>query len=202
MKKKSPSSGSAIATLLQQRPWIQAIDTDEPNTYLVTLREPWCFVCDQGCGTRGFDTLAEVRAGTRKTDVYEREETLGKVETQNLIPVEPEAFTVPTEAVDLVMGLAAKKSAAQAKPKGTPGRKSMLTAAKDAVAKGQMPDLLEFNSAANYTYNRHAEHIYLLAQGGDLDTLVGLEIKGSNTYSKALRNYRDLMVSYLKGAAV
>jgi hypothetical protein len=202
MSTKTAAPAGALQKLIEQRPWIAGIDTDEPDKLIVTLHEPWCFAADKGCGVRGFATLKELRAGTRASDVYERKETFEKVETPEVItaPV-GEAFTMPADAVELVMGIANKKQAEQAKAKGKPGRKSMLSGAKDAVAKGQMPDLLEFNSAANYTYNRHAEHIYLLAQGGDLETLVGLEIKGSNTYSKALRNYRDLMVAYLKGQA-
>ena len=43
----------------------------EGNSIIVTLAAGWDFVDEQGCGVRGFDTVAEVKAGTNKTSVIQ-----------------------------------------------------------------------------------------------------------------------------------
>ena len=55
-----------------QRDWIAHID-DECNLgngYIVTLKEPFCFVHDPTCAVRGFDTISELKSGTTKSSVY------------------------------------------------------------------------------------------------------------------------------------
>jgi len=57
----------------KNRPWIAHID-DERNLdhgIIVTLKDGWFFKVDPGCGTYGFDTVAEAKAGTAKSEVYE-----------------------------------------------------------------------------------------------------------------------------------
>lgn len=98
------------------------------------------------------------------------------------------------EVESLVMAIAARKAAAH--PPKKPGRKTMLLAHADAVEKGNPPPPLEFKTV-NYTYNKHADVIWKLGSAGDLEALQTMEIKGTNTYAKALRRYRDLFITYL-----
>lgn len=62
-----------LNSLLEQRRWIAHIDDErnEGNSIIVTLAAGWDFVDEQGCGVRGFDTVAEVKAGTNKTSVIQ-----------------------------------------------------------------------------------------------------------------------------------
>lgn len=178
----------ALGKLIEQRPWIEAIDTDEPGNWIVTLHEPWCFHADPGCGVRGFDSLADLSGGTQAGDVYEKASaTFGKVEAHEVTP-ELEAFIL-----GIAQGVAdAKKATAKKR-----GRKSMLTPLQASLALGVILPL-EFASEANYTYNRRADRIYKMALANDLDGLEAVEIAGVNTYAKALRGYRDLLVVHLK----
>lgn len=181
----------AIAKLIEERPWIAHIDTDEPGNWIVTLHEPWCFYADPGCGVRGFDSLSLVKKGTTALDVYEPVPvTSAKVEAHEVTP-ELEAF---------ILGIAAGVADAKKATAKKRGRKSMLTPVQQALESGQVIPL-EFASAANYTYNRHADRIYKLALANDLEALEAIEIGGVNTYAKALRGYRDLLVAHLKGSA-
>lgn len=63
-----------IDNLLATRRWIAHIDDERniDNGIIVTLAEGWEFVADRGCGVRGFDTMAEVNAGTKKSEVNQR----------------------------------------------------------------------------------------------------------------------------------
>ncbi len=63
-----------IDNLLATRRWIAYIDDERniDNGIIVTLAEGWEFVADRGCGVRGFDTLTEVNAGTKKSEVNQR----------------------------------------------------------------------------------------------------------------------------------
>lgn len=53
------------------RPWVAHIDDERSagNSIVVTLANGYDFADDPGCGVKGFDTVAEVRDGTRKVDV-------------------------------------------------------------------------------------------------------------------------------------
>ena len=57
----------------QNRPWIANVDDerDLDHGIIVMLKDGWFFKADPGCGTRGFDTIAEAKAGTTKSEVYE-----------------------------------------------------------------------------------------------------------------------------------
>jgi hypothetical protein len=179
----------ALDKLIEQRPWIDSIDTDEPGSYIVTLSEPWCFYTDPGCGVRGFDSLGEVKKSTTEADVYRKVPlaTFEKVEAHEVTP------EVESLILKIANGIASVKMASAKKR----GRKSMLTAAQEAVQAGQLPPPLEFASEANYTYNRHADRLHKLAVEGNLEALEATEIGGVNTYAKALRGYRDLLIQHL-----
>ena len=43
------------------------------NSIIITLHDAWCFTEELGCGVRGFDTVAEARAGASKGSVYQPE---------------------------------------------------------------------------------------------------------------------------------
>jgi hypothetical protein len=63
---------NTLDKLLATRPWIRFIDDEREigNSIIVTLRDEYCFTDDPGCGVRGFDTVAEVKTMTSKTNVY------------------------------------------------------------------------------------------------------------------------------------
>lgn len=184
----------ALDKLIEQRPWIASIDTDEPGSFIVTLNEPWCFYTDPGCGVRGFDSLSEVKKNTTEVDVYRKVPlaTFEKVEAHEVTP-EVEAFIL-----GIARGVADAKKATAQKVKRK--RASMLTPVEKALAQGVVLPL-EFKSEANYTYNRHADRMYKLALANDLEGLEAVEIGGVNTYAKSLRGYRDLLIGHLKGGA-
>jgi hypothetical protein len=178
---------NALGKLIEQRPWIAAIDTDEPGTYLVTLHQPWCFHADPGCGVRGFESLADLRASTQAGHVYEKPSaTFEKVEAHEVTPA-LEAF---------ILGIAAGVADAKKAFAKKRGRKSMLTPVLEGLEAGVILPL-EFASESNYTYNRHADRLHKLALEGNLEALEGIEISGVNTYAKALRGYRDALISHL-----
>jgi len=60
-----------LQDLLEQRHWIAFIDDERSlgNSIIVTLQDGWNFEDEPGCGVRGFDTVAEVKAGTTKSSV-------------------------------------------------------------------------------------------------------------------------------------
>lgn len=57
--------------LLASRPWLAHIDDerDLDNSIIVTLAAGYEFADDKGCGVKGFDTVAEVAAGTAKHNI-------------------------------------------------------------------------------------------------------------------------------------
>jgi len=182
------ATDKALGKLIETRPWIASIDTDEPGNWIVTLHEPWCFYLDPGCGVRGFDSLSEVKKSTTALDVYQKvpAATFEKVEAHEVTPA-LEAFIL-----GIARGVAdAKKAFAKKR-----GRKSMLTPVLEGLEAGTILPL-EFASESNYTYNRHADRLHKLALEGNLEALEAIEISGVNTYAKALRGYRDALISHL-----
>jgi hypothetical protein len=63
-----------LNNLLASRHWIAHIDDErsQGNSIIVTLEEGWDFEYDPGCGVRGFDTIAEAKAGTSRQRVVQR----------------------------------------------------------------------------------------------------------------------------------
>jgi hypothetical protein len=63
-----------LDTLLASRHWIAHIDDErsQGNSIIVTLEKGWDFEDEKGCGVRGFDTVAEVKAGTSRHKVVQR----------------------------------------------------------------------------------------------------------------------------------
>ena len=63
-----------LDTLLASRHWIAHIDDErsQGNSIIVSLQEGWDFEDEKGCGVRGFDTVAEAKAGTSRHKVVQR----------------------------------------------------------------------------------------------------------------------------------
>ena len=63
-----------LENLLDLRRWIAHIDDERElgNSIIVTLAKGWEFADERGCGVRGFDTVAEVKAGTNKSSVVQQ----------------------------------------------------------------------------------------------------------------------------------
>ena len=64
-----------LKVLKQSRTWIAHIDDErgDGSSIIVTLAKNFDFADDPGCGVKGFDTVTEVRAGTREVDVVQRQ---------------------------------------------------------------------------------------------------------------------------------
>lgn len=106
-----------------------------------------------------------------------------------------ENSVIPLGLEKLLAGIAAKQVALRP-PKAV--RVTLLSAAKASVARGELPGLLEFKSETNYSYNAHAKTLRDFAATSDIELLEEYEIRGSNTYARALRGYRDLLVEFVK----
>jgi hypothetical protein len=63
-----------LENLLDLRPWVAHIDDErkQGNGIIVTLAMGWDFADERDCGVRGFDTVAEVKAGTNKASVVQQ----------------------------------------------------------------------------------------------------------------------------------
>lgn len=53
------------------RSWVKHVDDERniDNGVIITLADGWEFELDPGCGTRGFDTVSEAKAGSAKNAV-------------------------------------------------------------------------------------------------------------------------------------
>lgn len=62
-----------LNNLMAQRNWIAHIDDERDigNSIIVTLAKGWDFADEKGCGVKGFDAIAEVKAGTSKSQVVQ-----------------------------------------------------------------------------------------------------------------------------------
>jgi hypothetical protein len=105
-------------------------------------------------------------------------------------------FGVTPEITKLIMDLGQKAAPPQ---KSKPGRPGLTAAAEQAVAAGQFPPPITIGSATNPGYQKRAARLYALAFAGDLETLEATQITGTNSYSKALAKYREILITTLKG---
>lgn len=101
-------------------------------------------------------------------------------------------YTLPPELADLLHALAIA-----ARPE-TPVRRGLLSDVERAAKLGQPLPILEFASTANYTYNKRADAMRALFDAGKLAELSAIECNGANTYARALRRYRELLVQRLE----
>ena len=110
---------------------------------------------------------------------------------------------LPKGAFEAIQNVVAKMAAQKAATMPTKEpRSTLLSQARQAVAGGNLPPMLEFNSERNYSYNTHAKALHQLASVNDVAGLVAYPLKGSNTYARALIGYRDLLLDHLKAAKV
>ena len=60
-----------LTKLLASRPWLAFIDDERhlDNSIIVTLAKGYEFADEKGCGVKGFDTVAEVVAGTARQQI-------------------------------------------------------------------------------------------------------------------------------------
>lgn len=105
----------------------------------------------------------------------------------------PELF-FPDDFEDLMGDIAAAKAATIPERKV---RVTLLAKIKAGLAEGVI-NPLEFTSAANFSYNRHTDAILKLAIGQDVEALKAYEVKGVNTYAKAIKAYRDLLIEHVE----
>jgi hypothetical protein len=102
------------------------------------------------------------------------------------------------ELVALIYGLG--EAAGDAIP--VPQKRRGITAkAWEAVYAGKLPEPLAF-PASNAHAQKHADTLLELAAKGDEEALANYPIGGTNTYSKALRDFRDALFVYLDGGKV
>lgn len=106
---------------------------------------------------------------------------------------------VPAGFEGVIAKLAAQKVAQR--PVKAP-RPTLVSAARKALDGGEAIPLLVFESAANFTYNRHSTSLHQLWAAKDEAGLLAYVIKGTNTYAKALRAYRDVLVESVRREAV
>jgi hypothetical protein len=62
-------------------------------------------------------------------------------------------------------------------------------------APGTMPEKPVITSATNAVYQKRFDRLAALAAAGDWAGVAVYEVKGSNTYSKILRRYRDQLLA-------
>jgi len=112
-------------------------------------------------------------------------------------------ISLPKGGFEAIQNVVAKMAAQKAAAMPTkPPRLTLLSQARQAVAGGSLPPVLEFSSERNYSYNAHAKALHQLACAGDVAGLAAYPLKGSNTYARALVGYRDLLLGHLKAAKV
>jgi hypothetical protein len=60
--------------ILDTRLWVAHIDDERHlgNSIIVTLHKDYVFADERDCGVRGFDTVQEVKQGTRFADIIHK----------------------------------------------------------------------------------------------------------------------------------
>lgn len=100
---------------------------------------------------------------------------------------------ITPELAALIYGLGEAAGAAIPVPQK---RKGLTADAWEAAGRGEMPGALAF-PASNKHAQKHADKLRDLTEAGDAAAVAAYQIGGTNTYSKALRDYRDALLSYL-----
>lgn len=105
-------------------------------------------------------------------------------------------FGVSDEVAGAIMAMAAAK-----KPGKMKTRKSLMDEPRSDLDAGRLPAKLNITSEANIAYAKRADKMHALAAIGNLDELEAIQITGSNSYSNLLRDYRSVLVAYVKKGA-
>ena len=112
--------------------------------------------------------------------------------------VEPKAdltidLGITPELADLIYELGETAGAAIPVPKK---RRGITAQAWEAATRGELPAPLDFPPSNAYA-TKHAANLLDLAKAGDEAGLHAYFIGGTNTYSKALRDYREALLAFL-----
>lgn len=114
------------------------------------------------------------------------------------VPMAPAVYGLAGDIEALIMGLAVarREARAAAEPHKEPRRVGMLAEVEAAVKAGEWP-LPKFlvSSMANAHVQTHVNRLYASAEAGDRAGVEGYPIKGTNTYSKALRRLQGLLLT-------
>lgn len=102
---------------------------------------------------------------------------------------------VPAGFEGLIADLALKAQAAKPQRKA---RVSLLSTAQKQVEQGLLPEPVEITSEANLSYNTHMAKLYEFAKAGFRNAVEDYPIAGTNTYARAVKGYRDLLLKYLE----
>ena len=102
------------------------------------------------------------------------------------LPDEP----VATAAIEAEIQAANERVAKKSRRRGAAAK-----AKAPEFAPGAMPEKPVITSATNTHYQKRFDRLAELATAGDWDGVAAYEIKGSNTYSKKLRRYRDQLLA-------
>lgn len=105
----------------------------------------------------------------------------------------PATASMPPNLPGLIAKIAKAKT--EQRPE-RPARKTILANATREAAFGRLPAAPVFPDS-NYWMSKHAFRLHELALAGDLQAVQAYQIGGCNTYSRALRGYRDLLVAVL-----
>lgn len=112
---------------------------------------------------------------------------------------EPKTSSAPNgiapDVVSQILALGDAAGARATKPKKQ--RVTLLTEAEQAVDRGEAPTCLTF-PASNYWMQGKADALRAMALSRDTEGLMAFPVTGSNTYSRALRRYRDLCLEYVQ----
>ena len=117
-------------------------------------------------------------------------------------PEEPKAnltvdLGITPEIAELIYGLGDAAGEAIPVPKK---RRGLTAAAWEAAERGELPPVPDF-PASNAYAAKHAAALQGLAKERDSEALEQYQIGGTNTYSKALRDYRQALLAYLTNSA-
>lgn len=98
---------------------------------------------------------------------------------------------VPAGFEAILDGLVAMNAKPMPKKKVT-----LLAEARKQLEAGLLPEPFLI-TGANTSYNNHLAKLYAFAGEGLRQALVDYPVFGTNTYARAVRNYRDLLVEFL-----
>jgi len=106
---------------------------------------------------------------------------------------------IPQGFEGLMATLAAQVQATKPQPKR---RVTILSGARKQLEGGVLPDPVEIKSEANLSYNNHMAKLYDFAKAGLRNAVEDYPLAGTNTYAKAVKGYRDLLLEYLDSKIV
>lgn len=104
--------------------------------------------------------------------------------------------TIPFISMDFEKLIAGLAEIAQAAKPQRKKRVTLLSSAIKQMEQGVLPKPIEITSEANLAYNTHMGKLYGFAKEGLRNAVEDYPIGGTNTYSRAVRGYRDLLIKW------